>query len=1072
MDDLLDGVDNTNSISTFLNELGLSQLEELFENQDIDLEVLAKLKASDLKDLGLSVGHRVRLMEAINGLHSHGLINPRTAYSAFSNSTTFEEQAERYAERRQLTVMFVDLVDSAMIAQQYDPEDFGLIVRQYQSVCENIVKTYHAQIARYFGDGILIYFGYPTAHDNDVERALLASLDMVSGIRRLNDQNKALVESPELAIRIGIATGLVVVGDSIGDHMSQEQVALGECPTLAARLQNMAKPGNIIVAESTRRLAGNAFEFTDLGLCEVKGFRATQHCWQVEFSRSKAVRDELSNPSTSHLMVGRDIELNLLISRWRSACEGNGQVVLLSGEAGIGKSRLLKAFRHYPGLNQHKALSLYCSEYHKNSALFPIVSLFAQQADIQPLEQPEKIWDKLQALFKEAGNLGGDDQALIGNLFDIPTDIHKNNLLPSERFIKQRTMEVLIEYWISLSQIHPIIIAIEDIHWADPSTLELVSALMDQGETNAIMLIATYRSEYPSPWESHPQVTRLNLTRLPTRHAKALADNIAGKSPLPSELMDTIVSRTNGVPLFIEELTKSLIDNEFANDVSYQSLLPGGQIPSTLHDSLLARLDRFNFAKQVAQYGAAFGREFSFREIKSVIELSEPELTHQLDQLVNAELLFQHDTPPNSIYRFKHALVQDTAYESLLLATRQSLHKRIAQVLADAERQTPEIVAEHFERGGENLQAAEYWLLAGTIAKKRFSLIEATRSVNRCIRLIEETDLPETDAKNNINIVKALALLGDIAGLQDDIELANKHYSQALEKNADARLKKWVSNKLHVQKTTIRNGAKLAYDVHGSGSETILLATAIIYGIGSLQPVLDLLCQEYRVITIHPRGNGRSDPVKRPYSTQDQADDLAAILEDIDAGPVVAIGLSRAANNLIKMMSQDSSRVKKLITVGCPATPRFAHGKKSDSEQSAEEIEVARNKELRREKAFAERDVETLVKMLQSNIYTEPGTEQLRQRTIELRQTLPIDTILSFFDPCPDMDVSEICKDINVPVLVSHGELDQQVSTEAATFLTNLLPQAKLHIFNQSGHIPMVTNAQEFCRIIKAFIDE
>ncbi len=1057
-----DGDDPT--LTDFLRQLGLPQLESVFACEDIDLQVLARLNGADLKELGLSLGHRVRLLDAIQGLKADsksGVVDtpdPRPIESVDKTLAETTSRFESVAERRQLTVMFVDLVDSTVMAQHHDPEDLAKIIRRYQSSCEAIVSSYSALIARYFGDGILVYFGYPTARDNDVERALLAGLDMLAAIESLNARDKTDQQTSPLKIRIGVATGLVVVGESIGDNMSQEQVALGEAPNLAARLQSIAVSGSMVIANRTRQLAADAFEYTDLGLNRIKGYSDPEHCWQVMRSRSRAMRDELAQSTADQSMIGRDGELHLLLSRWKNATDRDGQIVLLSGEAGIGKSCLLRALRQSAAVRQHSALTFYCSEYHQNSALYPVIGLLSQLTQIDSGEDKETAWSKLRTRLSADSGIADDDLILIANLLDIPASVHGSVMTMSRQLIKNRTMEVLTEYCLRLSNIRPLLIVFEDIHWADPSTQELISSLVNTCNSHAIMLVVTYRSGYQSAWESNPQASRISLTRLTASHSEALAKKICGPEALAPDTISTIISRTSGIPVFIEELTKSLVDSGLIDHSKSNSGLPGGQIPVTLHDSLLSRLDQIASAKRVAQIGSAFGRGFEFEDIQEVTDFGDLTLADQLSQLVDAELLYQHGDPPHSSYRFKHALVQDAAYESMLLATRQTLHSQIARTLSSRQQTSPELIAEHYERGGEKTIAAQHWLTAGENAKNQFSLIEADRSLKRCLELTSSAIENHSDNADDIS-ARAFALLGDIAGLHDDLELANRNYSKALDLNTSDEIRHWVSNKQHIQRTALRDGVKLAYDVHGSGSETILLATAILYGLGSLQPALEILCQKYRVITIHPRGSGRSGPLVRPFTTADQAQDLASIIKDDAAGPVTAIGLSRASNNLITMIDEYPSLVNRLITVGCPAKPEFGLAQSSKPEA----VE-------RRKQAYENRNIEALVEFLQGNIFTEPGTDQLKNRTIELRKQLPADTILSFFDPAPDVDVSGILNSINIPVLVTHGGKDRQVSIESSNLIARTIPQAKLHIFENSGHIPMVTAAQEFCAVVEEFI--
>ena len=638
------------------------------------------------------------------------------------------------AERRQLTVMFCDLVGSTALSAQLDPEDLREVIAAYHHAVTKVVAESDGFICRYMGDGVLIYFGYPQAHEDDAERAVRAGLGAVDTVRRLD------VKGVKLQTRVGIATGLVVVGDLIGAGSAQEQSVVGETPNLAARLQVLAEPDTVVIGAGTRRLVGALFEYRDLGAVEVKGIAGPVSAWQVLRPSVVASRFEALRGSTLSPLIGRDAEIDLLLRRWARAKAGDGQVVLIAGEAGLGKSRLTAELAERLQSEPHLRLRNFCSPYHRDSALFPFVDQLGRRAGFALEDPPAVKLEKLEALLARAAP-PDEDVALIADLLSLPTS--ERHLLPdlSPQRKKERTLEALLRQLKGLAHQQPVLIVVEDLHWIDPTSRELLDLTVERVRSLPVLLVVTFRPEFQAPWTGQPQVTMLALNRLDRRDQTALIGQIAGGKVLPDEVVDQIIDRTDGVPLFIEELTKSVLEGgllrEEADRYVLDRAVPPFAIPTSLHDSLMARLDRLASVRLVAQIGAAIGREFSYALLHAVSRLPEDELQSALDRLVVSELVFQRGTPPEAVYSFKHALVQDAAHSSLLRSSRQQLHAQIADTLAthfpELMDSQPELLAQHCAEAGLVEKSVAYWDRAGRRSAARSAMAEAAAQFHKAL---------------------------------------------------------------------------------------------------------------------------------------------------------------------------------------------------------------------------------------------------------------------------------------------------------------------------------------------------
>jgi class 3 adenylate cyclase/predicted ATPase len=734
------------NVAEWLRSLGLERYEPAFRENEIDEIVLRRLTAEDLKDLGVTlVGHRRRLLDAITALTDAETAptGAQAAPPADDPSRDRPDAAPVGGERRQLTVMFCDLVGSTALSNRLDLEDLREIIGAYHKRVAKVIGRFEGFVAKYMGDGVLAYFGYPQAHEDDAERAVRAGLKLAATMHRL----QLPFDSEPLQIRIGIATGLVVVGDLIGSGAAQEQTVVGETPNLAARLQAMAEPNAVVIAASTRRLLGGLFEYDDLGAVEVKGYAEPVRAWRVRGRSTAESRYEaLHSAVEMSPLVGREEELDLLLRRWQQAKSGSGRTVLFSGEPGIGKSRIAAALQERLQGEPHTRLRFFCSPYHQNSALHPVITQLERAAVFDRDDPSATKLDKLAALLALASP-SAEDVALLAELLAIPTAgrYPPLSLTPPRR--KEMTFDALLRQIERLGRQRPVLMIYEDVHWIDPSSRELLDLTVERVQRLPVLLLVTSRPGFQPAWTDQAHVTGLALNRLDRRDGAALVERIAvaDSNPLPKEIVDEIVERTDGVPLFVEELTRAVLEaGAPRTDGLIATVLPSAlSVPATLHASLMARLDRLGpAAKEVAQIGAAIGREFPYQLLRGAAGRGDAELQAALGRLVDAGLVFCRGALPQATFLFKHALVQDTAYGTLLRGNRHALHARIGAVLEERFPETaetqPEILAHHFTQAEQAGKAADYWHRAGQVALARSAVPEAVAQLRKGLAVLDK----------------------------------------------------------------------------------------------------------------------------------------------------------------------------------------------------------------------------------------------------------------------------------------------------------------------------------------------
>jgi class 3 adenylate cyclase/predicted ATPase len=665
----------------------------------------------------------------------------------------------RPIERRQLTVLFCDLVGSTALSARLDPEDFSAIIAGYRRCIAETVARFDGFVARYLGDGAVVYFGYPQAHEDDAERAVQASLALVQAVA-------ALPTKENLSARVGVATGVALVGDMSDGAISEEHGILGDTPNLAARLQSLAQPGCVVISDRTKTIAGSQFEYLDLGKVEIKGFVEPVAAWRVAGKTAVTSRSHALQSCDLLPLIGRDEEMELLLRRWERARSGEGQVVLLSGEAGIGKSRLTVALLEQLAREPHIRLRYFCSPQHTDSTLYPVIGEMLRAAGFAHDDSQQAKMDKLDALLAQSST-PPQDAALFAEMLSLPNDGRYPPVEVEPQLRRQKTLKALDSHIEALARINPVLMIFEDAHWTDPTSLELFARAVDLAVSHRLLILVTFRPEFSPPWIGRPHVTGLTLNRLAPSDIDFLIEGVVGNRSLPADIRQNIIERTDGIPLFAEEMTKAVLDAEGESDAQRAfagAPTPAVAVPASLQASLMSRLDRLGPAKDVAQVGAAIGREFPHMLLAALVRKPKAELDSDLDRLIAAGLLFRQGIPPNASYLFKHALVQDAAYSTLLREPRRVLHARIAEILesqfAEIAESQPELLARHYTKADLIEKSARLWGKAGQRSQERSALVEAAEQLSQALAQI--ATLPSTSDLRREQIILQVALLNTL----------------------------------------------------------------------------------------------------------------------------------------------------------------------------------------------------------------------------------------------------------------------------------------------------------------------
>src|SRR5262245_25512656 len=749
-------------VSMWLEHLGLGISREVFEQNAITWDVIPELNQADLEALGVLLGHRKQLLRAIAQLSGNAdVLSAGSLPSAVSPGTLGFLPERDQAERRRLTVLFCDLADSTTLSRRLDPEDLQDVIRRFLDACSQAISRFNGYIAKYMGDGILVYFGYPHAYENDAERAVYAGLAILDTVKGLTQEN--LHQEFAIAARIGIATGPVVVGEVMGQDTAKERSVFGETPNLAARLQALAQPNQLIIDSMTKRHVGNAFDVADLGAFSLKGFEAPLQAWQVLNIRPSTTRFESYRSVQLTDFVGREHEISLLMGRWHEAVDGEGQVVLLCGEAGIGKSRTIRSFCDRLTDERYQTIQFQCSPYHLNTALYPATTFLRQAAGLSPQDSVQEQLNKFDVWARERGIVNQDTVSLLADLLSIGGEHRDPVSGVSAETRKHMTLEALVQCLQRLADHDPVLFIVEDAHWLDPTTLDLMTRIIDRIRQMRVLLLITCRPDFKPVWSDYSHVTFLTLSRLPRRQSADLIAAVTGGKGLPAEVQQAILAKTDGVPLYIEALTENLLESgllaEGTDSFTLKASLKTVPIPDSLHALLMERVDRLGPTKDIVQTGAAIGREFTYELIQAVVDATDNQLRHALDFSVTSGLIAQEGVIPFAKYHFKHALAQEAAYSTLPKKSRRVLHARIAKALESrfAERITlePELLAYHYEQAGLAGPAVEYWHRAARRDAARSANREALNHFNKALELL--TDLPQGPERNALELEILLA---------------------------------------------------------------------------------------------------------------------------------------------------------------------------------------------------------------------------------------------------------------------------------------------------------------------------
>jgi class 3 adenylate cyclase/tetratricopeptide (TPR) repeat protein len=749
------------SIQEWLIAIGFEEYIQRFADNRINMDVLPDLTEEDLGKLEIPLGDGKRIMRAIRSLtmrpedETEATPPPSSGQPAEPWSAGITEPGQL----RQMTVCFVDLVGSTALSEALDLEDYKDLIRSYHLACTRAIGFHDGYVAQYAGDGVMAYFGYPRAQEDDPERAVLAALAIVREVSAI-----AVSQGGKLTARVGIATGQVLIDGLVYQGVEMIRTAMGGIPNLAARLQTLAEPGAVVVSGQTRRLLGNNFVCEDAGLHQLKGFHDPVQVYRVQEVRTAASRFESRQQGARTPFVNRTEEVTQLQRRWEQACAGKGKVVLLSGEAGIGKSRLAKELADHAAGQGHMRLQFQCSAHHTGSALYPVIAHLEHAARFAPLEPPAEKLGKLSRLLSDSPQ-DLIDMPVFARLLSLPIDKQEDPLdRLTGRQVREATMNALTARLLRLAEAGPLLMIFEDLHWIDPTSQELLDLLIERIADKRMLLICTFRPEFTPPWTGLPHVTRIDVNRLDRKESATIVANLMGGTGKPQAPVDAIVDKTDGVPLFIEELTKAALES--AAGAGRTGARSGGAdplaLPSTLKDSLMSRLDRLPLAEKVMPVGAAIGRSFSYRVLAAVTALDDSILLPALSQLVDAELLFQHGEPPDATYTFKHALVQDVAYESVLKSRMRDLHARIAVTIEESFPQVierrPEIAAHHFSRAALPGRALFYWERAAEKAIARSANSEAVTHIEAALNENQHERDPVARVQNEIRLREMLCV--------------------------------------------------------------------------------------------------------------------------------------------------------------------------------------------------------------------------------------------------------------------------------------------------------------------------
>ncbi len=1053
-------------VRAWLQSHGLGQYVEAFRANDIDGDLLRGLTADDLKELGIaSLGHRKKLLAAIAALGADDA--PPSGAGAAPATYTPRHLAERIlgarasleGERKQVTVLFADIKGSLALIEHADPEDAQRILDAALSVMMDGVHRYEGTVNRVLGDGVMALFGAPIAHEDHAVRACFAALAIQRAMQTQADQSRAM-HGLEVSVRIGLNSGEVLVR-AIGNDLSMDYDAIGPTVHLASRMEQLASPGTVRLTAATARLAEGFLDLRALGQVPVKGLSHPVEAFDLVGVGAARTRLQAAAGRGLTPFVGRQGELATLERTRELVAAGQGQIVALVGDPGVGKSRLFHELTRGSGMRPWLLLEGTSVSSGRAGAWAPVVDLLKTYLDIPPGEgrrrRTEKVLGKILMLDE---GLKPIVPALLA-LLDLPVDDAAWQALdPPQR--RRRTLDGLKTLLVRESQRQPLALVLEDLHWIDGETQALLDGLVESLPTCRILLLVNYRPEYRHGWGSRAHYTQLRIDPLAATGAEELLSSLLGDAPGLAQLRQRLLAASEGNPLFLEESVRNLVDAGVLAGTRGDYRLarqPGElEVPASVAAIIAARIDRLSPAeKSVLQLASVIGEDVPLTLIEALAERPPDELHGTLADLRARELLYETRLFPDIAYAFRHGLTRRVAYDGLLHESRRALHARVAQALearhADHVDEVVETLAHHFEHGAHWLKAAGYCLRAAAKAKQRYTYATALEFANRAGELAERD--PALEAVRP----RALELQGDLHSLTGELEIANRSYDAALALEASDEPRHRLESKRHRPGIAVRDGARIAYYLHGSGDETLLFVNPVVYGLEVFQPIVERLCQEFRIVTIDPRGTGASDALQRPYGLTQHVLDVRAVIGQAGVDAITGVGISRGSNLLVRLAHMHPELVRRLVLIGAPTDL----GSVGSPAQRPEYLNATA--------AFlAKDDFEGLMRYHLGRVFSEPDVADLAAGRLNSWLGMPRETVLSFYDRDPEMDIRPLLPRVRVPTLIAHGTEDRQVPFAAAEYLAAHIPGAQLYAFEGYGHVPLFTATQEFCEVLRRFV--
>jgi class 3 adenylate cyclase/pimeloyl-ACP methyl ester carboxylesterase len=959
-------------------------------------------------------------------------------------------------ERKILTVLFTDVSGFTALSERLDPEDVHDLMDQAFELMLGEVHRYEGTVNQFLGDGLMALFGAPIAHEDHAVRAIHAAL----GIRRALVARRDLLGATrgiELQVRMGLNTGPVLVG-SIGNNLRMDYTAVGDTTNLAARLLGLAPPGAILAGADTARAAGPHFVLEPLGELSVKGKSLPVQAWRVEGTRGR--RDRLAAALERGItpLVGRERDLDLLRDRFQEVQAGHGQVVFVVGDPGIGKSRLLLEFRQQAGQGA-RWLTGRCVSYGRAIAYLPVLDIVRDLFDLEESDEPTALRTKVERGIRGLGAELEWTVPLVRALLSLdPGDAEVAAMNPHQR--RSRIVDALHALVAAESRQRPLAMLVEDLHWIDTHSEEVLGRLLEGIVALPVLVVLTHRPGYSPPFADRTYHTRITLRALPGPQIGAMVEAALGTSAVPAPLLELIAHKADGNPLFIEEISRSLVEDGTLErvDGGWRLARPFGDvvIPDTVQGVITARIDRLpGEAKAALQVACVIGREFSARLVERV-SAREQEAAQALGELRAVELIYETSAYPELAYMFKHALTHDVAYANLVRPRRRELHRRAGEVIEalyrDRLSEFHETLAHHFVQGEAWSKAIPYLIAAAAKARGHYAYRQATRFLTEAVELIDQHGGDETQRS------AALEGLGDIESLQARVEAANRAYDRALAAAGTAPDRQRIANKQHRPGSVVRDSARITYYTHGSGEPTVVLMHPLFYGLGTYQPLLERLCQEFRIITVDPRGTGGSDAIPEPYLLRDHVEDARAVIEATCHRPAVLVGVSLAGRLLINFAAAYPALVDRLVVFGATPSARFSLGSTTWRPEVLAHIRA--------------REYDEALRLFAPHVISEPGGRDLVENFIESARALPPAVFRNFFlgPPDPGRNVEALLPGIRVPTLVLHADEDRLVTLEGAQFLAGQIPGAQLYIFKGRGHAAYNTATAEFAEVVRRFV--